>query len=1049
MRLTLFIWHNRKAALLLVALLCAMGAFFYRTLPVAIFPDLTAPRIIVTADAGDTPIPSMLAKVTRPLEGAVAGVPGITRLGSLTQSGSAELDVNFVPGTDMLVTLQKVESKLASIQNDLPAGTVVAAERLNPAVFPVMGYSLYSKSVSQKELQRIALYTVRPRLLRVTDVQQISVLGGDTPNYTVTLNPTAMQARGVTISDVTDALSKNNVIASAGYYDKSFLHYQILVSGLLRGPADINDVAVAVTDRIPVTLSQIATVKAGIEPRQIATSGDGRAAVLINVIKQPNGNTIQVADGIDKALRELESTLPPGITISTFYDQSQIVHESQNSVVEAIIVGGVLAMLVVVLFLGNLRTASVVLIALPLTVLITFALMKVLGQTLNIMTLGALAVALGLVIDDGIVVVENIYHELESGLSRRAAIASGLALVTPAMIGSSITTMAAFAPLLFLTGITGEFFGPLALVMLLTLAVSLGLALILVPLLAGWLLPTAATSQGESGLSAKVLGFVPHLFDRLASGYGRVLVWCLGHRWVVIVALLPLAWGTYSLYGRLQTGFFPEFDEGGFILDYQTPSGTSLAQTDVDAFKIEKILGETPEVAAWSRRTGAQLGFDITTLNRGDISVRLKTDRSRGIDEIMDEIRGRVEAQVPSAAADFHQILQDQIGDIAGSPAAVQVKIFGDDENQLEQLAIQVNDLIAKVPGVVDNNAGIVNSSPQAIVRVDTARARRYGLTADDVQTAAETALVGSVTTNIQQGEQTIGVRVKVAAPQGGIDANTLPAIPLPSPVTGKTVALNQVASINVEGGTPQITREDQRQMIAVEASLSNRDLGSATQEIQNVIAKKIKLPTGYSIEYGGLYASQQESFGQLGSVMLVSLLLVFALLVLQLHSLRQSLALLLAAVLSLSGVLAALTLTKTQLNISSFTGAIMIIGIITENGIVLFDFFNRLRREKPDEPMRDLMTEACRERLRPIVMTTIGAILALFPLSLGLGAGAALQKPLAIAVIGGLTVSTIFTLVVAPTLFLALESYRPSRAAVAEEREFEEVQRELEGANS
>ena len=1044
MRLTLFIWHNRKAALLLVALLCALGAFFYRTLPVAIFPDLTAPRIIVTADAGDTPIPALLAKVTRPLENAVAGVPGIVRLGSLTQRGSVELDVNFVPGTDMLVTLQKVESKLGAIQNDLPTGTIVAAERLNPAVFPVMGYSLYSNSVSQKELNRIALYTIRPRLLRVTDVQQITVLGGDTPNYTVTLNPTAMQARGVTISDVTDALSKNNVIASAGYYDKSFLHYQILVSGLLRGPADISDVAVAVTNRIPVALSQIASVKAGIEPRQIATSGDGRAAVLINVIKQPNGNTIQVADGIDKALRELKSTLPPGITISTFYDQSQIVHESQNSVVEAIVIGGVLAMLVVVLFLGNLRTASVVLIALPLTVLITFALMKVLGQTLNIMTLGALAVALGLVIDDGIVVVENIYHELESGLSRRAAIASGLALVTPAMIGSSITTMAAFAPLLFLTGITGEFFGPLALVMLMTLAVSLGLALILVPLLAGWLLPERAAEP--TGFSAVIMGVVPHLFDRLASGYGRVLGWCLNHRWVIIVALLPLGFATYSLYGRLQTGFFPEFDEGGFILDYQTPAGTSLAQTDVDAFKIEKILGETPEVAAWSRRTGAQLGFDITTLNRGDISVRLKTDRSRGIDVIMDEVRGRVEAQVPSVAADFHQILQDQIGDIAGSPAAVQIKIFGDDETQLERVATQINDLIARVPGVVDNNDGIVNSSPQAIVRVDTARAQRYGLTTDDVQTAAETALIGSVPTNIQQGEQTIGVRVKVAPPPGGVDANTLPAIPLPSPVTGVTVPLNQVANIKVEGGTPQITREDQRQMIAVEASLSNRDLGSATQEIQAKIAKQVKLPTGYSIEYGGLYASQQDSFGQLGSVMLVSLLLVFALLVLQLRSLRQSIALLLAAILSLSGVLAALYFTKTQLNISSFTGAIMIIGIITENGIVLFDFFNRLRREKPDEPMRALMTQACRERLRPIVMTTIGAILALFPLSLGLGAGAALQKPLAIAVIGGLTVSTIFTLIVAPTLYLALESYKPSRAAVAEEREFEEVQRELNG---
>ena len=1046
MGLTLFIWHNRKAVLLLVALLCALGAFFYRTLPVAIFPDLTAPRIIITADAGDTPIPALLAKVTRPLEGAVAGVPGITKLGSLTQQGSAELDVNFLPGTDMLVTLQKVESKLSAIQNDLPAGTQVAAEQLNPAVFPVMGYSLYSKTVSAKELHRIALYTIRPRLLRVADVQQISVLGGDTPNFTVTLNPTAMQARGVTISDVTDALSKNNVIASAGYYDKSFLHYQILVSGLLRGPADIRGVAVAVKNRIPVTLDQIATVESGIEPRQIATSGDGQSAVLVNVIKQPNGNTIQVADCINAALHELEATLPPGITISTFYDQSQIVHESQNSVIEAIIVGGVLAMLVVVLFLGNIRTASVVLIALPLTVTITFALMKVLGQTLNIMTLGALAVALGLVIDDSIVVVENIYHELERGLSRRAAIASGLALVTPAMIGSSITTMAAFAPLLFLTGITGEFFGPLALVMLATLAVSLGLALVLVPLLAGWLFPEKA--EHPSGLAGKILGFVPHVFDIVSDVYGRILGWCLNHRWIVILALLPLGWATYSLYGRLETGFFPEFDEGGFILDYQTPAGTSLAQTDSDAFKIEKILAATPEVAAWSRRTGAQLGFDITTINRGDISVRLKTDRSRDINAIMDDVRGRVEAQVPSVAADFHQILQDQIGDIAGSPSPVQIKIFGDDEAQLEKLATQINDLIAKVPGVVDNNDGIVNSSPQAIVRVDTARAQGFGLTTDDIQTAAQTALIGSVPTNIQQGEQTIGVRVRVAAPKGGVDASYLPALPLPSPVTGKTVPLNQVAGISVEPGTPQITREDQRQMIAVTASLAGRDLGSATQDIQNQIAKQIKLPTGYTVEYGGLYASQQESFGQLGAVMVVSLLLVFALLVLQLRSLRQSIALLLAAILSLSGVLTALYLTKTQLNISSFTGAIMIIGIITENGIVLFDFFNRLRREQPKQTLHELMKQACRERLRPIVMTTIGAILALFPLSLGLGAGAALQKPLAIAVIGGLTVSTIFTLLVAPTLFLALENYKPSRASSEEDKELEAVQRELETAN-
>jgi len=1033
MDLSGFITHYRKAILLLVVLLCLGGFYASQSLPVAIFPDLTAPRIIVTADAGDTPIPLVLANITRPLENAVAGVPNVTRVGSLTQRGGDELDVNFQWGTDMQTTLQQVQARIAQVQATLPAGTNVTAERLNPSVFPVMGYSFYSSTLSPQELRRLALYTLRPRLLRVTGVREIAVLGGDTPNFLVQLNPTALLARGVTAQDVQNALAKSNQINSVGYYDQSFLRYDVLASGLFGSTQDIAGVTVAVKNRVPVTVGEVGKVTRGVEPHTIETSGDGRSAVLINIIKQPTGNTVQVAAGVKATLADLHSSLPPGVTLSNFYDQSEIVLESQHSVLESLIVGGVLALFVLMLFLGNLRTAAVVLIILPLTIVITFALMKALGQTMNIMTLGALAIALGLVIDDGIVVVENMFSELEGGKSRSEAIAAGLKAITPAMIGSSLTTMAAFLPLTFLNDLTGQFFGPLALVMIATLGVSLALALLLTPLLAGWLLPPSVAHPAggtRPSVFARILGFFPRQFDRVVRGYTRLLSWCLAHRALVLVLLLPVALGTYLMYQRLQTGFFPEFDEGGFILDYQLPPGTSLAETSRVSGKIETVLAQTPEVAAWSRRTGAQLGFDITTQNSGDISVRLKQQRSRDITAVIDDIRTQVQGQYPSAQVDFHQILQDQTGDIAGSPSPVQIKIFGPDQATLEDLAQKVDDVLGKTPGVVDHNPGIVHSDPEAVLAINTQAAQRYGLTNDDITQAAQAALQGMEPTHVQQAEEAVGVRVQITHPGQGLSQNLLPHIPVASPVTGGNVPLSEVARIEIRPGFPRVTRENQRQMIAVTASLSGRDLGGATSDIQARVKKQVALPPGYTLEYGGLYASQQQSFSELGVTLLIAVLFVFTLLVVQFRAIRQAIALLLAALLSLFGVLLALLLTNTQLNISSFTGAIMIVGIITENGIVLFDFFNRLRRENPGADLVTLMTRAGTERLRPILMTTIAAILALLPLALGLGAGAALQKPLAIAVVGGLLVSTLFTLIVAPVIFVTLE--RPQKSPQA-----------------
>ena len=924
----------------------------------------------------------------------------------------------------MPTTLQQVQAKLAQLQASLPSGTVVTAERLNPSVFPVMGYSLHSKTVSPQDLRRLSLYILRPRLLQVPGVREIAVQGGDTPNFLVQLNPTALLARGVSVQDVQTALSKNNQVNSVGFYDQSFLRYQVLVSGLFKTAKDIENVTVAVKNRVPVTIGEIGTVTHGVEPHTVETSGDGHPAVLLSIIKQPTGNTVQVSDGIKKALEDAKSVLPPGITIANYYDEAVIVTGSQNSVIEALILGGALALVVLTLFLGNLRTASIVLIILPLTIVIAFALMKLLGQTMNIMTLGALAVALGLVIDDGIVVVENMFTEMERGRERSESIAAGLKAITPAMVGSSLTTMAAFLPLTFLNDLTGQFFGPLALVMIATLAISLALALLLTPILAGWLLPrkAAAHDAKKPNIFARILGFFPRQFDKIVRVYARTLHWCLAHKAVVIVLLLPIGIGTFLLYRSIPTGFFPEFDEGGFVLDYQLPAGTSLAETGIVAGQIETILAKTSEVAAWSRQTGAQNGFAITTQNVGDMTVRLKSSRSRDINAVMDDIRTQVLSKYPAADVDFHQTLQDETGDIAGNPNPVEIKIFGPDQATLEDLAQKVNDAISKQSYIVGSLSGIVHSNPESVLNVNTAEAQRYGLTADDITQAVSAALQGTEPTQIQQGEQAVGVRVVLAHPGQALTPELLPNILVASPVTGGDVPISEVATVESAPGASQVTRENQRQMISVTASLSGKDLGSGTQAVKAVVSKAVQLPPGYTIEYGGLYASQQQSFAELGQTLLVTMMLVFTLLVFQFRSIRQAVALLLAAILSLFGVLAALALAKTPLNISSFTGAIMIIGIITENGIVLFAFFNHLRSEDPHGDLTALVQKAGEERLRPILMTTIAAILALMPLALGLGAGAALQKPLAIAVIGGLSVSTFFTLLVAPVLFVALE---------------------------
>lgn len=1014
--MSFFDWSHRhfRAVSLLVLGLAVLGGLTALVLPVAIFPNLTVPRIIIAAEGGDAPAQNILVGVTKPIEDALSTVPGLLLVQSQTVRGSAGFTLTFVDGTDMQAALQLVNAKLAEIRGTLPAGLDVTAERMNPTVFPVLDYSLSSKTRSLSDLRNLALYTIRPRFARVPGVARVLVNGGDVKEMVVTARPEKLAVYGLALSQIEDAITKANSISVVGGYDAKYQHQLVLVNGLLSDVSSVQHVVVAVKNRVPITVGDVADVQESIQRKTVIATGGGREAVLLNIIRQPEGNTVQVADDIAKELAGMKSTLPPDVTITPFYDQSQLVRESATSVVEAIAVGGVLALFVISLFLRNVRSAIVALSLLPITVLVAFVALRLMGMSLNIMTLGAIAVALGLVIDDSIVVVEHIFQRLESGLGRHVAAREGLREITPAMFASSMATIVVFLPLVLLPGVTGNFFAPLAETMIATLVISLVLSLTVVPLLASVLFPRVAKLRG-------------HAHDPKETGIGRVyrrvMEGALRFKWVIVALIIPVVGFTAYLYTQLQTGFMPEFDEGAFVIDYKMPAGTSLAETNRVMFQVEDILAHTDGVRTWSRLTGAQSGsgLEITPLNQGDLVVRLARGKRPSADEIMDDVRTQILTQVPNIDVDLKQVLGDLIGDLAGAPSPVEVKIFGPDINQLRTLAHEVGTRITKVKGVVDEFDGITESGPEVNVNVDPIRAAERGFSTDSISSAATGALDGDQVGSIRRGELLEPIRVRYPY-QRESTLEKLSKLQLVNP-NGQPVPIESISSVQVSEGSPELDRENQRLMDSVTARLVGVDLGGGIAAVKKSLAD-LALPPGYTIEYGGLYKSQQQSFAALLRVLLTASALVFMALLFTFRSYRVTIALFAAALLALFGVILALFVTQTPLNISSYTGAIMIVGIVTENGILLFDEFRRLS-QTDTAPSDELLARAGVARLRPILMTTFAAILTLFPLALGIGAGAAMQKPLAVAVIGGLTLSMCFTLLFAPVIYSTLGSVK------------------------
>ena len=1001
-------WTARhgKPIIFVIFTLVAVGAYLALTIPVSVFPETNFPRIVVGVDNGVFPIDQMLVTVTKPIEEAVNTVPGLDHLWSVTSRGTAEIDLFFSWKVDMYRTLELVNAAMARAQASLPSTAKITVNRLTFAAFPIMGYSLTSDKFPQDKLWEMANYDLKPRLNRQAGVSSIVVQGGQVPEFEVQPDPAKLVQSGITIPNILDAIGRSNMIDSPGLIEANHQLVLSLVSGQARTSADIGDIVIRTTPAgAPLRIGDVATVGPSVMPVYTVVTANAKPAVLLNVYRQPDSNTVTVADAVHAEIAAIRKELPKGIDLRPFYDQSELVTASIASVRDAILIGLVLASLIMVLFLRDWGTSLVAGLVIPATIAITFIVLRVMDQSFNLMTLGGLAAAVGLVIDDAIVVVENIVMHRDSGQSRASAISSAIREIRAPLVGSTITPIVVFLPLISITGVTGVFFRALAVTVGVSLLTSLGLALTWTPTLSHYFI-----RQGKHG----------HTSDagpgRLMRFYQSTLRTTLEHPLILALFAVALIAGSYLCYTHTGSDLLPAMDEGGFIVDYIMPAGSSLEETNRVITHVEEILRKTPEVESTSRRTGLQLGLaQVTEANTGDISVKLKKDRKRSGEEVIAAVRAKVKKAEPVLDVEFPQLLQDMIGDLTSAPEPVVIKLFSQDPELLSSWAPQIAGAIKKIPGVVDVLDGIENtiSGPATVFTVDPAAAARAGFTAQEVELDASAMLQGEpAPPPVVVNDRSYNIRVRFPkSTRASLEAiqNTL----LISS-TGKTGTIGTLAAMKEISGQTEIRRDNLQRNVQVTARFEDINLGDGMVKVQQAI-DELKVPPSIHVQYGGQFAEQQTSFKDLAFVLILAIVLVFTVLLFEFGNFAAPLAVIASALLSTCGVFLALLVTGTTFNISSFMGLIMVIGIVAKNGILLLDADQKFRAEGIGA--EDAMLRAGERRLRPIMMTALATVAGMIPLALALGAGSQMLQPLAIAVIGGILASMVLSLVVTPAV--------------------------------
>jgi CzcA family heavy metal efflux pump len=1012
MNFTRWVQAHRRSLLFLVTVLVLGGLAAIPILPVALFPRVIFPRVLVSLDAGDRPAERMMIEVTFPIEEAVRAIPGVRNVRSTTSRGSAEVSINFDWGQDMTAALLQVESAINQVMPTLPQGTTFDARKMEPTVFPVLAYSLTSDSRSLVELRDLALYQLRPLLSTITGVAKIEVLGGAQREYQVQVNPARLDSYGLSLSDVAKSLSAANVIEAVGRMED---HYKLYLAMSDTRFVDLDQIRGAIVRSGAggiVRLGDLATVSEGTAPQWTRVTADGHDAVIFQVHQQPGGNTVKIAEEIKSKLAGYQSQLPSGVKIANWYDQSELILASEKSVRDSILVGVVFAVLILLLFLRNLKVTLIAAHVVPGVLAATILLLFVFHMSFNIMTLGGMAAAVGLIIDDAIVMVEHIIRRLREGAgNHRGRVMGAAAEFTKALAGSSASTIIIFAPLAFLSGVTGAFFKALSLTMSASLIISFFVAWLAVPLLADRFLNERDARQKESGRFA----------EGIRRAYEMLMQRLLVHPWWVLLGMVVFFGAGWLGYRQMGSGFMPSMDEGGFILDYRSEPGTSLTETDRLLREVEAILRATPEVETYSRRTGLQLGGGLTEANTGDFFVRLKPLPRRDIETVMDEVRQRVQRQVPGLEIELAQLMEDLIGDLTAVPQPIEIKFYSDNGELLEKLGEAVASAIGKIPGVVDVKSGTVLAGDALDIQVDRVKASLEGMDPDGITHMLSDYLSGVVTSQIQSGPKMIGVRAWIPHDLRATESD-IGNLRLRAP-DGHLFSLKKVAALTVVTGQPEITRDDLKRVVAVTGRISGRDIGSVISNVKQLLNRPGLVPQGVYYSLGGLYAEQQKAFAGLVAVFLGAAALVFLLLLFLYESFRVAIAMLLTSLLALSAVFVGLWLTGTEMNITSMMGMTMIVGIVTEVAIFYYSEYVDLTGEV-DQQTR--LIKAGHNRMRPIAMTTLAAICALLPLGLGIGQGAAMQQPLAIAIISGLAVQLPMAVIALPVLLAILKAPQP-----------------------
>ncbi|MCX6251579.1 MAG: efflux RND transporter permease subunit [Bacteroidetes bacterium] len=998
-----------KPIIFVLVMLVMLGIYSYSRMETSLFPDVTFPKITVIADNGEQPVDKMMVTVTKPLEIAIKRVNGISIVRSKTSRGSCTIDAYFDWKTDINLAKVQLEARINEVKNGLPPATTFVIEAMSQNIYPVYGYTLESDKYGQVELKNTALYLARPKFAQVPGISNIMVRGGKTKEFVIAPKPQAMIPLALTPQMIIDALGSTNFIESNGLLSDYRRLYLNVTDARIKDLNDLKNVVIKNDRSRVVRLQDIADIDLQEQQEFIRINANGHDAVVLDLVKQKGINLIDFAKQVSAKAAEIQKQLPKGMVLKPYYNQSAFVEESVSSVMRCIYEGLLLAILVVVFFLRSFRASINIILIIPVTLMLTVTMLYVAGISLNIMSLGAIAASIGLIIDDAIVIIEQIHrlHEEHPEKDKYTIVRETIRLLMPAMISSSLSTIVIFLPFVLMTGVAGSFFQELTLTMEITLVCSF---------LVTWI-----------GLPALhlVTGYKPHRllrFKKHEEGESKKLQWLLwffDKPWYAAIFVLILVVSSILLVNRLNTGFLPVLDEGTIVLDYLSPPGTSLEASDAILRQVDTIVLHDPDVATYMRRTGTNMISSISMAtgvippNEGDYLIQLKPGIKKKTEEVISDLRQRVTSREPALDIEFGQRIADLLGDLIGRPEPIEIRIFGDDESKLQDLAMQTQTILGKITGVTDILNGIVYDGPTISVVPDLVKLSQFKITPADFQTQLTAYNEGVRVGEIQEGEKMLSIRFRFTNFQN----NSLEKIrrqPIFAP-DGSFRPLEDFATVKVSRGDPEMTREDLKSNIVVTARLENRDIGNAIQEIKKSLTRDLSLPSGYFIVYGGTYEQQQTSFRELLIILITAILLVFAVLLFTFRDLRIAFLIIFISILGIGGCIWALYITGIQLNVGSYTGIIMIVGIIAENAIFTVNQFLTTFQTTAD--VDKSIRYAISMRIRPKLMTAIGAILALTPLALGIGIGAQMQQPLAIAVIGGFLIAMPLLLFVFPSL--------------------------------